>query len=165
MDLYRQALEVMTATPAVLRPLLSAIPEEVLTRPPTPGAWSPLRVLGHLLYVETVIIGPRVRLMLEADDPLFPPGPPERETRPAEAILADLVTAREEHLALLRALGPEQRRRSGRHAEYGRVTVEEHVIEWAYHDLDHLRQILAALQVPLYPGIGVFQALYPPPEA
>ena len=47
---------------------------------------------------------------------------------------------------------------------YGPISVREHVVEWADHDLDHLRQILGALQSGLYPDIGAFQALYPKPS-
>lgn len=165
MDTYQQALNVMAATPAMLRAILTATPGDVLTQPPTPDSWSPLRILGHLLYVERIIIGPRVRLMLEQDDPVFPPGPPENEERDAEAILADWLAARQEHLAFLRALTPEQLGRTGQHSRYGRLSIREHVVEWAYHDLDHLRQLLAALQIPLYPEIGVFKTIYPPPDA
>jgi xanthine/CO dehydrogenase XdhC/CoxF family maturation factor len=164
MSLYEQALNVLAATPTVLPAIVAATPEEVLTREPAPGAWSPLRTLGHMLYVENVIIAPRVRLMLEQDDPVYPPGPRESEDRGPDAILADWLAARERHLALLRTLTPDQRQRAGRHHRYGRITVEEHVIEWAYHDLDHLRQLLAALQVQLHPGIGAFKAIYPLPQ-
>lgn len=165
MDTYQQALNVMSATPALLRAILAATPSEVLTQPPAPDSWSPLRVLGHLLYIENVIIGARVRLMLEEDDPVFPPGPPESEARGAEAILADLVAAREENLAFLRTLTPEQLGRTGRHNRYGSISIREHVVEWAYHDLDHVRQLMAALQTQLYPDIGGFKAIYPPPNA
>ena len=45
----------------------------------------------------------------------------------------------------------------------GTKTVDTYVAEWAYHDLDHLRQILSVLATDLYPHIGPFQALYAPP--
>ncbi len=31
------------------------------------------------------------------------------------------------------------------------------------HDLDHLRQLLAAIETDLYPRIGGYRGLYPPP--
>lgn len=56
-----------------------------------------------------------------------------------------LTIAREAILRYLRALTPEQLQRTGRHPRYGAIQVREHVVEWAYHDLDHLRQILVTL--------------------
>ena len=47
---------------------------------------------------------------------------------------------------------------------FGEITVDTYVAEWAYHDLDHLRQILSVLAADLYPHIGPFQELYTPPS-
>jgi hypothetical protein len=49
------------------------------------------------------------------------------------------------------------------HPRFGDISVDTYVAEWAYHDLDHLRQILSVLSADLYPHIGPFQALYSPP--
>ncbi len=43
------------------------------------------------------------------------------------------------------------------------MSVEEQVCEWAYHDLEHLRQLMATEEAFLYPRIGGFRGLYPPP--
>jgi hypothetical protein len=58
---------------------------------------------------------------------------------------------------------PEQRAHVVHHQRFGEITVDTYVAEWAYHDLDHLRQILSVLAADLYPHIGPFQALYTPP--
>lgn len=63
----------------------------------------------------------------------------------------------------LRTLSPEQLTHASVHPRHGRVTLEENVVEWAYHDLDHLRQILGALAADLYPHMGAWQGLYTPP--
>ncbi len=163
MDTYREALDVMAATPAALQ-AVATLPPEALARKPGPEAWSIQEVLTHMLHVETVVIGERVRLMLREHEPLLAPAPAGAQPASAREMLAEWLKARAENLELLRGLTPEQLGRAGRHPRYGRITVREHVVEWAYHDLDHLRQILAVLQVELYPDIGVFQALYPKPE-
>jgi hypothetical protein len=72
--------------------------------------------------------------------------------------------ARAENLAWLRQLTPEQRERIAKHPRFGEVSVETYVAEWAYHDLDHLRQILSVLATELYANIGPFQVLYEPPR-
>ena len=163
MTTYEQALELMGATPRILEALVGATAPDILTRPPAPESWSAGQVLDHLRHVETRVIGPRIRQMLREDDPLLGPVPPaETGGGPREALDA-WRQARAENLALLRGLTPDQLARTGRHARYGTLTVREHAVEWAYHDLDHLRQLLAALQAALYPDIGPFRALYPPP--
>ncbi len=164
MDTYQQALELMAATPATLEAIVAAAAPEVLDRRPGPEAWSIREILAHMLHVETAVIGERVRLMLREHEPILQPAPSAPQPEPAREMLAQWLKAREGNLALLRTLTPEQLSRAGRHPRYGPITVREHVVEWAYHDLDHLRQILAVLQVELYPDIGVFQALYPKPE-
>ena len=76
----------------------------------------------------------------------------------------DWADARAANLVWLRHLTPEQRSHVVKHPRYGEVSVDTYVAEWAYHDLDHLRQILAVLATDLYPHIGPFQALYTDPS-
>ncbi len=163
MDTYQQALDLMAATPSALEAVVAAVPAEVLDRRPGPEAWSIREILAHMLHVETRVIGQRIRLMLCEEEPVLEPAPAGPAAGDARDLLAAWLKARSASLAMLRAITPEQLARVGRHPRYGRIAVREHVVEWAYHDLDHLRQILAALQAGLYPDIGGFQALYPQP--
>lgn len=78
-------------------------------------------------------------------------------------MLAAWRAAREANLAFLRTLTPAQLARGGEHPRYGHITAREHITEWAYHDLEHLRQLQATLEARLYPAIGGFRALYPAP--
>ncbi len=163
MDTYQEALDVMAATPAALQAVMT-LPAETLERKPGPDAWSIQEVLKHMFHVETAVIGERIRLMLREHEPLLQPAPAASQPEPTREMLAQWLKARADNLSMLRTLTPDQLARAGRHPRYGTITVREHVVEWAYHDLDHLRQILAALQAELYPDIGVFQSLYPKPE-
>lgn len=165
-DTYALALGVLAGTPAALAALLESVPPHDRTWSPAPGEWSPQEVLAHLLHVETAVIPVRVRRMLEADGaPLAtaePASASPQPTTPAE-LLAAWQSARAENLAFLRTLTPTQLDRSGEHPRYGRITAREHITEWAYHDLEHLRQLYAIVEARLYPDIGGFRALYPPP--
>ena len=160
---YERALEIMAVTPRVLRAIVDGLPEEALRRQPAPESWSPRDVLVHMLRSESAGIGPRVRLMLAEEDPQLPPPEPVEVPEGTADVVDRWIAARAANLALFRELTTAQRERTGRHARFGRVTVREHLVEWAYHDLDHLRQLLAALQAELYPDIPVFHALYPSP--
>ena len=76
----------------------------------------------------------------------------------------DWADARHANLEWLRKLTPEQRSHVMIHPRYGEISVDTYVAEWAYHDLDHLRQILSVLSADLYPHIGPFQTLYTRPS-
>ena len=161
MDQFQRALALMDATPTVLQSLLRSIgPDQMATKPSESG-WSVSDVLDHLLYVETAVIPVRIHAMLEQDNPTFAAGAPAPAPSDPDAVLQHWLAARAENLAYLRALSPAQFDRTGQHPRLGTINVREHVIEWAYHDLDHLRQIMDCLQVDLYSHIGVFTALYP----
>ena len=160
---YERALEIMAITPGVLRAIVDGLPEEALRRQPAPESWSARDVLAHMLRSESTGIEPRVRAMRDQDDPELPPPAPAEVPERTVDVVDGWVAARAANLALFRGLTPAQLDRTGRHARFGRVTIREHLVEWAYHDLDHLRQLLAALQAELYPDIPVFHALYPSP--
>ena len=162
MDPYEQALEILAATPPVLRALAAAGGPDGLARRPVEGAWSPREHLDHLWRVET-FLGSRGRLILERDEPELTA--PSYGVAPSNlhTLLHEWHAARTRNLALFRSLTPEQRERAGRHPSHGLITIHTHVAEAAYHDLDHLRQILAAWQVELFPHIGSFRSLYTPP--
>ena len=159
MDTYEQALELMAAMPAVLHGLLTTIPGEQLAIRPAEDAWSVREVMDHMLRVETEVLPARIRRMaaLEAEQV-------ENSGQSSTAAeLAGWATAREHNLKFLRDLTPDELERTWEHPKYGTISVRQHVIEWSYHDLDHLRQLLAIVQSALYPHIGGFQGLYPPP--
>jgi hypothetical protein len=162
MDNYERALGIMAQTPAVLGALFATAPEAALRERPAPEEWSPYEVLAHMRAVND-LISKRIALMLEEDNPEFPRPTPPAPLDDVAALLADWRATRAQHLAWLRDLTPAQLARTGRSTRFGQMTAREHIIEWAYHDLDHTRQILAALQGVLYADIPAFHTLYPRP--
>ncbi|MGH2346794.1 MAG: DinB family protein [Chloroflexota bacterium] len=158
---YACALGLMAVVPASVQALVTALPRELLSQRPTADGWSVEDIVAHLLQAETVGIRPRIQQMLVEDNPLLVAAPASTPVRGVETILEELVAARTANLAFLHELTPEQLTRTGRHQKYGIISVREHVIEWAYHDQDHLQQLVTIIQDALYPEIGAFQALYP----
>ena len=161
---FDRALDILAGTPPVLSAIVTNLPRTAQDERPAEGAWSPREVLAHLLHAETTTMGPRVKRASEQDnlEPAAaseppPPGDPRQMSN-------DWADARQANLQWLRQLTPEQRAHRVKHPRYGDVTVDTYVAEWAYHDLDHLRQILAVLAADLYPHIGPFQSLYAPPS-
>lgn len=160
---YDLALSMLAATPASLAALLAPLAPSVWAWSPAPGEWSPRETLTHLLHIETAVIPVRIRQMIAQEGALLAT---PAETAPAmtpEETLAAWQVARAQNLAFLRTLTPTQLARSGEHPRHGRISAREHIIEWAYHDLDHVRQLQATIEARLYPAIGGFRALYPPP--
>ena len=159
---YERAIDILAGTPQVLAAIVSNLPRSAQDQRPSEKAWSPREVLAHLLHAETIAMGPRVlrasqedNVHLEALTTPIPGNPRQMSNDRADARAANLVW--------LRKLTPEQRAHVVHHQRFGQITVDTYVAEWAYHDLDHLRQILSVLAADLYPHIGPFQELYTPP--
>jgi hypothetical protein len=161
---FERALDILAGTPPVLAAIVSNLPRSAQDERPTEGAWSPREVLAHLLHAETTTLGPRVRRgSLENNVRFEAPATPEPAPGDPRQMSNEWADARSANLAWLRHLTPEQRSHVVHHPRFGELTVNTYVAEWAYHDLDHLRQILAVLSTDLYPHIGPFQQLYAPP--
>jgi hypothetical protein len=161
---FARALDVLAGTPPVLSAIVSNLPRSAQDERPSEGAWSPREVLSHLLYAETTSMGPRVRRASQANNLPYEQAsaqPPPGDAREMSNQWAD---ARVDNLKWLRQLTPDERAHTVNHPRFGVITVDTYVAEWAYHDLDHLRQILSVLAVDLYPHIGPFQELYTPPS-
>jgi hypothetical protein len=161
---FERALDILAGTPPVLSAIVTNLPRSAADQRPAEGAWSPREVLAHLLHAETRSMGPRVKRMAEQDNTPFESTPDQTPPGDPRQMSNEWADARAANLEWLRRLTPEQRAHATDHPRYGRVTVDTYVAEWAYHDLDHLRQILSVLSADLYPHIGPFQSLYTPPS-
>ena len=161
---FNRALDILAGTPPVLSAIVTNLPRTAQDERPAEGAWSPREVLAHLLHAETATMGPRVKRASEQDNLEPAPAPEQPAPGDPRQMSNDWADARQANLEWLRRLTPEQRAHTVKHPRYGDVTVDTYVAEWAYHDLDHLRQILAVLASDLYPHIGPFQSLYAPPS-
>lgn len=133
------SLDLLIAGPAVLDGLLADLSEEQLTAAPAPGAWSLQRSLQHLLDAQN-LLGGRLERMLAEDDP--PLAMESTWARPAAvqdtaAMYAGYCASRAATVARLEALPLRAWARTGRHTEFGRVTLLQQVGYFAYHELYH----------------------------
>jgi hypothetical protein len=159
---FARSLKVLAATPAVLGAVVAGLPPS--TDRPSTEAWSPAEVLAHLLRAETEVLAPRIRRAVAEDGVRYESVPGTRpEPGEPSAMLQAWLAAREENLTWLRAVTSEERAHVVHHPRFGAISVDTYIAEWAYHDLDHLRQILSAVSAELYPHIGTFQELYEAP--
>jgi hypothetical protein len=157
------AIDVLAATPAVMRELLAPLPD-ALVAVPGDGGWSARDVVAHLAVRQQVAIVGRVRAVLERPGAPFPPVPeslmdvtPYR-SRPLGELLAQFENGRAEAVALLRGLTPEQLERQGAHAGVGSVTLAELIHHLAFHDLLHIAQAAQLALGPLDVRRGAMRA-------
>ena len=163
---FAVALESMASTPRAIAVVVHAAPGSILESRPTADEWSPHEVLSHLLFVEGMLRA-RIAAMAAAPDgtPIPAAGEAAIDTRPASELVEAWRRRRAANLRWIRSLGPSELERVGEHRRWGPISVREHIVEWSYHDFDHFRQLLASLEADLYPSIGGWRGLYPPPFA
>ena len=151
-DLER-TISVLGNTPAVLRALLSQLPEEWLRRNEGDKTWSPFDVVGHLIHGEKTDWIPRARIILsDIDDKTFVPFDrfaqfKESEGKSPEELLEEFETLRTQNLNALRSFNLTERdlSKEGIHPALGSVSLGQLLATWMVHDLDHLAQIIRVI--------------------
>jgi hypothetical protein len=141
--------------------------EAVLVRRPDAKNWAAKEVICHLRDTEELFML-RLEMIASMDEPLFPaagmgaramnlkpdgqPAAPDRWAEDRQYLRNDAAEAlgafrrrREETLAHLHDLTPEQWQRGGIHPRQGRMSVGDFVTMIAWHDDNHLDQIRRAL--------------------
>ena len=159
-------LDLLSATPGVLRRLMTELTEEDARWKPAPERFSVAEVLAHLSHSESHCYQVRVdRFMAEAR--------PEFESDDAQMYLdlyrgADPEQAfdqfknrREANIEFLRNLPPGAGDRVALHREFGEIRLAQMLNEWALHDLGHIRQIAELVRARKYQaGAGPMAAPY-----
>lgn len=143
-------VRVLSATPARLRELLASFGNTRVNRPLAPGKWSPREIVTHLADGE-IAHSFRYRQVLAEENPLVQPWDQEKWARQyaaydTEQALRAFTALREWNVALIRSLTAEQMARPANHPERGDLTLRELIETAAGHDINHLRQLEAALQ-------------------
>jgi hypothetical protein len=151
-DTIQDALAACRATPDVLEGLLRGH-DEAKARSARGGDenWSVVEVICHLRDAEERALE-RMRQMRDEVDPFLPDydqalWAKERNYAGArlDEALAGFLRFRATHLAELAALPPSAWERPGRHAEQGQITILNHTVHIAGHDVVHLAQIARQL--------------------
>ncbi|MEZ5319231.1 MAG: DinB family protein [Vicinamibacterales bacterium] len=163
---FDEAIPVLRRTPAVLRALLANLPDGWISATEGPGTWSPFDVVGHLIHGERTDWIPRVEHLLAHGDavtfPVF-----EREAMFAtsrDETLGDRLDTfdrvRAESLTRLGALAltDADLARTGRHPEFGVVTLGQHLATWVAHDLGHVNQVVRVMARRYSDAVGPWRA-------
>jgi hypothetical protein len=148
-------LDLLEATPAILRGLMSEISGGDARWKPAPDRFSIAEVLAHLSHSEGHCYRARVDRFLaeempelEPDDAqmyleLYKNGDPEEDFEHFE-------DQRETNIELLRGLPADAGSRKAKHRAAGEITLSQMLHEWALHDLGHVRQIAELVRARKY---------------
>ena len=149
-----QRLGRMSRTADDLAAAIRSQSEAALVRRPDSKNWAANEVICHLRDIEEVHFV-RFQTILASDDPKVYADPSAADRfaedrqylrNDAGQALAAFRRRREESLALLRPLTPEQRQRGCLHPPRGRLTIDSFVTMLAWHDDNHLDQLRRALE-------------------
>jgi DinB superfamily len=148
-------LELLEATPAILRGLMSEISEEDARWKPAPDRFSIAEVLAHLSHSEGHCYRARVDRFLAEEMPEFEPDDAQmhldlyRNANPEENF-GHFEDQRETNVELLRGLPAAAGNRKALHREAGEITLSQMLHEWALHDLGHIRQVAELVRARKY---------------
>lgn len=165
--MLKAVLETLATTPEKLKREISTLSRREMSERPALDKWSVQEVLAHLADVEEVGMRARVAAIIEQENPTLISF--DQDARAAEfgynkidprRSLARLERQRRANVKWLRKLRTTQLKRQGVHQSVGKITAEELITEWAFHDLGHLKQILEIKRYALYPRIGNMRAFY-----
>ena len=151
-DFIGDTTALLARTPAVLRSLLTGLPDAWTDTPDTADGWRPRDVVGHLITAEQTDWMLRTRRILEQGTSV----PFDRFERfamlerdagvPLDDLAERFATLRADNLdALGKLVTDADLDRRGLHPSLGEVTLRELLATWAVHDLDHIGQIYAGL--------------------
>jgi hypothetical protein len=141
-------IDEIAAAPAELRAAVAGLSDGQLDTPYRPGGWTVRQVVHHLpdshLNAYT-----RIRLALTEEGPTIKPYEearwaelPDARTAPVEVSLALLEALHRRWVLLLRALRPEEFRRTFVHPEHGRALALDEVVPlYAWHGRHHVAHV------------------------
>lgn len=159
-------LDMLEATPGILRGLMSALTEEDARWKPAPGRFSVAEVLAHLSHSEGHCYRMRLDRFMSESLPEFEPDDAQmyldlyRDADPEDSF-DQFEEQREANLEYLRDLPAGAGDRLALHKEHGRISLAQMLHEWALHDLGHIRQIAELVRARKYlAGAGPLAASY-----
>lgn len=159
----------LARTPAVLSGLMTGMSQAWLDCREGPKTFSPIDVLGHLIYGEQVDWIPRARIILDQGESR-PFDPFDRvgfedliAGKSLEELLSMFATHRKQSLKDLSSLKlqPAMLARKGTHPALGQVTLGQLLAAWVVHDLGHLAQIERVMARQYREAVGPWREYLP----
>jgi hypothetical protein len=152
-DTQKDLLDGFRSAPDIFKSLLEGVSQEQAQAARGGDEdWSIVEVVCHLRDAEERALE-RMRAMRDQDEPFLPGYDQEAWARERNYAAQDVHEAlqgylrlKEQHIAELEALTPEQWGRPGMHEEQGRITISDHTLHLVAHDSQHAAQIARQLK-------------------
>jgi hypothetical protein len=148
-------LDLLEATPAILRGLMCQLTEEDARWKPAPDRFSVAEILAHLSHSEGHCYRLRVDRILREERPEFAADLAEfhleryRDADP-EFEFDHFEERRDDNVEFLRSLPASAGARVALHVDAGEFTLAQMLHEWALHDLGHIRQVAELVRARKY---------------
>ncbi len=160
-------IALLQSTLVLVQSEVGALDRTQMAATPAPMEWCVNEVIGHLIEAEERGFAGRIRQIIDQDhpqlagwdQPAVARGRHDCERDGAE-LMREFAQVRTASLELVECLRPEQLVRTGYHPVVGELSIQDLLYEWAYHDRDHLRQLLANVQWLLWPWMGGARGFY-----
>lgn len=142
-----QLIDDIAHVPANMRAAVKGLSPEQLDTPYRDGGWTVRQVAHHVpdSHMNAYI---RFKLALTEDEPTIKPYLEDRwaklqdtQSTPLEVSLTMLDSLHDRWVRLLRALGPEDWKRTFRHPELGLVQLDKNVALYGWHGKHHVAHI------------------------
>jgi hypothetical protein len=148
-------LDMLDATPDLLRGLMSDLSHEDASWKPAPDRFSVAEVLAHLSHSEGHCYRMRLDRFLTEERPEFEPDDAQmylelyRDADPEDAF-DHFEEQRENNVEFLRTLEASDGERRALHKSAGEITLNNMLHEWALHDLGHVKQVAEIVRARKY---------------
>jgi hypothetical protein len=148
-------LEMLDATPDLLRGLMADLSHEDACWKPAPDRFSIAEVLAHLSHSEGHCYRMRLDRFLTEERPVFEPDDAQmylelyRDADPEDAF-DHFEEQRENNVEFLRTLEAADGERKALHNSAGEITLNNMLHEWALHDLGHVKQVAEIVRARKY---------------
>jgi hypothetical protein len=148
-------LDLLEATPEILRGLMSEISHQDAQWSPAPGRFSIAEVLAHLSHAEGHCYRMRLDRFMAEERPEFEPDDAQfhlelYRNADAEDEFDHFEEQRETNVEYLRGLPASAGERVALHRAAGEITLAQMLHEWALHDLGHVRQVAELVRARKY---------------
>lgn len=158
------ALQLLDRTPTTLSALLDGLPDDWVMRNEGPGTWSPLQVVGHLIFCEKNNFFGRIQtIRSDVDQKRLSPFDMSSQFewtkgKNLSPLLTEFTDLRKQNLATLcsNPLSEADLHKTGLHPKMGTVTLQHVLSTWVTHDLSHTAQILRVLAKQYKEDVGPF---------
>jgi hypothetical protein len=142
----------LATTPRVVRSIVAPFDDPALLARPAAGEWCVHEIVAHLITCDVGAFRDRIASLVSGSnrvagfDAAAALAARDVTSRPLEPLLDEFESVRASSVDFVLGLRPDDLSASGEYSTHGTFTAGDFVLEWPYHDQDHIQQILANLQ-------------------